>query len=50
MFSMKVNNMGHPRSKTNMKTYKPDDIILIFIDEILGKASLNYLSVKPNPL
>jgi len=34
---MKVNNMVHPRSKTNIKTYNPDDIIFIFIDEIPGK-------------
>lgn len=33
MYSMKVNNMVLPRSKTNIKTYEPDDSTFIFIDE-----------------
>lgn len=38
MYSVKVNNMVHPRSKRNIKTYKPDDIIFISIDENPGKS------------
>lgn len=38
MYSMKVNNMVDPRSKTNIKTCKPDDIIFIFIYENPGES------------